>query len=70
MLFMANNSKQVNNTNDSSFQKILALINKVSIRQQPDLRIDVKNLKLNFAKTRLTVNAKIKVKLPHPESTE
>jgi hypothetical protein len=70
MLFMANNSKQVNNTNHSSFQQILALINKVSIGQQPDLRVDVQNLKLNFAKTRLIVNAKINVKLPPPKSTE
>ncbi len=63
MLFMANNSKLVNSNEDSSFQQMLTLINKIS-GKQPNLRIDIQNLKLNVANRRLTVNSDIDIKLP------
>jgi len=69
MFFMANNSKQVKGTEDSSFQQILTLINEVS-GKQPNLRVDVQNLKLNIAKTKLTVNAGIDIKLPPAEVSD
>ncbi len=69
MLFMANNSKHAKSTEDSPFQQMLTLINKVS-GKQPDLRVDVQNLKLNIANKRLTVNADIDIKLPPAESTD
>ncbi len=61
---MANNSKTGKRSEDSSpFQQMLTLINKIS-GKQPDLRVDVQNLKLNVANRRLTVNADIDIKLP------
>lgn len=48
---------------------MLTLINKVS-GKQPDLRVDVQNLKLNVANRRLTVNADIDIKLPLADATD
>ena len=66
---MTNGSKQVKGNEDSSFQQILTLIHKVS-GNPPNLRVDVQNLKLNVAKTKLNVNAGIEIKLPPAEATD
>jgi hypothetical protein len=61
---MVNSSKESKNTGDSSpIQQMLNLINKVS-GKQPDMKVDVQNLKLNIAHKKLTVNANIDIRLP------
>jgi hypothetical protein len=66
--FMANTNKPASGGEESLFGQLASLLREVS-GEQPDLRVNVENLKLNLGKAKVVLNGKVELVLP-PAQTQ